>query len=165
MVKTIINKVKSRSDVVLVEMLANKIWKEHYPPIIGKEQVSYMLRKYQTSLAIQQQIEEGANYHILFEQSHPVGYFSFHYEGDAVFLSKIYVAKEVRGQGLGKKALEFILQQARDKSAKVIRLTVNKFNLATIDAYKRLGFTTTDSIVKDIGGGFVMDDYVMEKVV
>ncbi|WP_223669062.1 GNAT family N-acetyltransferase [Kangiella shandongensis] len=165
MVKTIINQVESKNDIVLVEMLANKIWKEHYPPIIGKEQVRYMLGKYQTSPAIKQQIEQGANYHILYEQSHPVGYFSFHFENDVVFLSKIYVAKEVRGHGIGKKAMDYIIQQAKAHSAKVIRLTVNKLNVATIDAYKKLGFSMTDSVVKDIGGGYVMDDYVMEKAV
>ena len=104
-------------------------------------------------------------YHLLFEQDHPVGYFCYHFEDNALFLSKIYVAKEVRGKGIGKKALNFIAEQAESQSAKTIRLTVNKFNLGTIAAYKQLGFETIDSVVKDIGGGFVMDDYVMEKVV
>ena len=163
MVKTIINQVESNNDISLVEMLANKIWHEHYLPIIGREQVNYMLGKFQTTPAIKRQIEDGANYHLVFEQSHPVGYFCYHYENDSLFLSKIYVAKEVRGKGIGKRALDFIIEQAKSQSAKVIRLTVNKFNLGTIAAYKQLGFETIDSIVKDIGGGFVMDDYIMEK--
>ena len=165
MVKTIINQVKSNNDICLVEMLAKKIWREHYPPIIGKEQVSYMLGKYQTTPAIKKQIENGMRYHLVFEEDHPVGYFSYHYENQALFLSKIYVAKEVRGRGIGRQAFEYILDQAKTQSVKVIRLTVNKFNTETINAYKKLGFETTDSVVKDIGGGFVMDDYVMERPV
>lgn len=165
MVKTIINEVESKDDISLVEMLASKIWHEHYRPIIGREQVVYMLNKYQTTPAIKRQIQDGANYHLMFEQSHPVGYFCYHYENDSLFLSKIYVAKEVRGKGIGRKALDFIFEQAKSKSATAIRLTVNKFNLETIAAYKKLGFETIDSVVKDIGGGFVMDDYVMEKAV
>lgn len=163
MVKTIINQVESNNDICLVEMLAKKIWNEHYPAIIGREQVNYMLGKYQTTPAIKRQIEDGANYHLVYEQDHPVGYFCYHYENDSLFLSKIYVAKEVRGHGIGKRALDFIVEQAKLKSAKAIRLTVNKFNSATIAVYKQLGFQTIDSVVKDIGGGFVMDDYVMEK--
>ncbi len=165
MVKTIINQVESNNDISLVEMLASKIWREHYLPIIGREQVTYMLGKFQTTPAIKRQIQDGAHYHLLFEQDHPVGYFCYHFEDNALFLSKIYVAKEVRGKGIGKKALNFIAEQAESQSAKTIRLTVNKFNLGTIAAYKQLGFETIDSVVKDIGGGFVMDDYVMEKVV
>jgi hypothetical protein len=41
---------------------------------------------------------------------------------------------------------------------------VNKYNFA-IDVYKRLGFVTVADEVNDIGNGFVMDDYVMEKAV
>lgn len=163
MVKTIINHVESNNDISLVEMLANKIWHEHYLPIIGREQVTYMLGKFQSTPAIKRQIQDGANYHLMYEQNHPVGYFCYHYENDSLFLSKIYVAKEVRGKGIGKRALDFIVEQAKLQSARAIRLTVNKFNLGTIAAYKQLGFETIDSIVKDIGGGFVMDDYVMEK--
>jgi ribosomal protein S18 acetylase RimI-like enzyme len=162
MVKTIINQVESNNDISLVEMLANKIWQEHYPPIIGKDQVNYMLGKFQSTPAIKRQIKDGVNYHLVFEQSHPVGYFSYHYENGALFLSKIYVSKEVRGKGIGRRALDFILDQAKSQSAKAIRLTVNKFNTATIAAYRKLGFETVDSVVKDIGGGYVMDDYLME---
>ena len=163
MVTTIINQVKTQNDISLVEMLANKIWKEHYPPIIGHEQVRYMLGKYQSLPAIKRQINDGVNYHLLFEENHPVGYFSYHHENDSLFLSKIYVAKEVRGKGIGRKALDFIIAKAQSESFKAIRLTVNKFNSGTIAAYKKLGFKIKDSVVMDIGGGYVMDDYVMEK--
>jgi hypothetical protein len=42
-------------------------------------------------------------------------------------------------------------------------LTVNKRNAKAMAAYQRNGFTLTESVVVDIGGGFVMDDYVMTK--
>jgi hypothetical protein len=40
---------------------------------------------------------------------------------------------------------------------------VNKRNTRAIAAYQRNGFVTADSVVTDIGGGFVMDDYIMAK--
>lgn len=46
--------------------------------------------------------------------------------------------------------------------AKKIQLTVNKHNINSINAYKKWGFKTIDSVVTDIGSGFVMDDYIME---
>ena len=39
---------------------------------------------------------------------------------------------------------------------------MNKNNKNTIEAYKKWGFTIIDSVVTDIGNGFVMDDYIME---
>ena len=44
-------------------------------------------------------------------------------------------------------------------------LTVNKHNRNAIAAYGKYGFRVAESVVKDIGSGFVMDDYVMNKEV
>jgi hypothetical protein len=41
-------------------------------------------------------------------------------------------------------------------------LNVNKYNSAQ-DFYKKLGFCIDYEEVIDIGNGYVMDDYVMEK--
>ena len=41
-------------------------------------------------------------------------------------------------------------------------LTVNKNNTKAISVYKSFGFDITDTVVTDIGGGYVMDDYIME---
>lgn len=162
MEETKINQVKTASDITLVEMLATKIWHEHYPQIIGKEQVDYMLAKYQSFPAIKRQINDGISYYLLYENNHPVGYFSYHFENDALFLSKIYVIKEVRGNGVGKHAMKFINSKAHEQPVNRVKLTVNKYNLESIEFYKSLGFDTVDSVEKEIGGGFIMDDYVME---
>ena len=45
----------------------------------------------------------------------------------------------------------------------MIYLTVNKQNLISISVYEKLGFLRARDLVTDIGSGFVMDDYVMEK--
>ena len=42
-------------------------------------------------------------------------------------------------------------------------LAVNKRNEKAIGSYKKYGFVVREAIVDDIGHGFVMDDYVMEK--
>lgn len=42
-----------------------------------------------------------------------------------------------------------------------ITLTVNKNNLNSISIYKRMGFEIEGELITDIGGGFVMDDYLM----
>ena len=46
-----------------------------------------------------------------------------------------------------------------------LRLRVNKRNAAAIRSYLRGGFVFQEDVVTDIGSGYVMDDYVMEKVI
>jgi hypothetical protein len=53
---------------------------------------------------------------------------------------------------------------ARERGATHLWLTVNKGN-ASVQAYERLGFRIVEAMVIDIGGGYVMDDYKMEKAV
>ena len=43
-----------------------------------------------------------------------------------------------------------------------VYLTVNKGNKRAIRAYEKSGFSITESVVTDIGHGFVMDDYIMK---
>ena len=40
-------------------------------------------------------------------------------------------------------------------------LSVNKRNAKAIAAYQKNGFGITESVVTDIGNGFVMDDFIM----
>ena len=75
-----------------------------------------------------------------------------------MFLSKLYIKKEFRHKGYGALAFDKIKSLGYPR----IRLTVNKNNKNTINAYLKYGFKTVDEDVTDIGSGFVMDDYIME---
>ncbi|MCW5516035.1 GNAT family N-acetyltransferase [Muriicola sp. Z0-33] len=143
--------------------LAETIWTEHYTPIIGAKQVAYMLNKFQSVSAIQNQVEKGISYYLISFQDTYVGYFSFSIEENHLFLSKLYVLKSARGNKIGKAALSFIEEQAEALELNKIKLTVNKYNTNAIKAYEKIGFINIEAIVQDIGNGFVMDDYVLEK--
>lgn len=144
-----------------IEQLADTIWREHYIPIIGKPQVDYMLRKFQTASAIASQSAAGMRYYLLEDRGQPAGYFAFERQGEALFLSKIYVLKSHRGRGLARAAMQYIRDQAITWGCRQIALTVNKDNTASIRAYERMGFVQGEGTVKDIGDGFIMDDYRM----
>ena len=47
-------------------MLAHSIWNQHYTPIIGKEQVDYMLANFQSEQAIKEQMDEGYRYFLTY---------------------------------------------------------------------------------------------------
>ena len=146
-----------------ISELAVIIWSEHYTPIIGSKQVDYMLDKFQSVKAIAEQIQKGTEYYLIMHAEKPSGYFCIHTTEDAVFLSKLYVLVQNRGQGLGKMAMNFIENKTVNLGYKKISLTVNKYNESSIKAYKKMGFKMIKPWVQDIGNNYIMDDYYLEK--
>jgi ribosomal protein S18 acetylase RimI-like enzyme len=157
--------VTDNRQIEIVEALADEIWHEHFTAIIGREQVAYMLEKFQSKHAIAEQIRDGFQYFIIRNHNMYAGYFAVQLKGSRLFLSKFYILSAHRGKGLGRRAMAFIEKLAIEKTASMITLTVNRYNSAAIEVYKKLGFVIEESIVQDIGEGFVMDDYRMVKAV
>lgn len=155
--------VKNKQQAERAAQLAKEIWEEYYPDIITREQITYMLDTFQSPGTIENQIQDGMKYYLAVSDEEEIGYLAYTEETDnSLFLSKIYIKKDFRNRGKGREMFGFILGQARERELKTIRLTVNKNNTASIEKYLKMGFAITDSVVKDIGGGFCMDDYVME---
>ena len=157
--------VKAPPEAEGVAALAHEIWNKHYVPIIGQEQVDYMLEMFQSASAIMSQIDNGYDYYLVIDQGRRVGYFALVlYPSEAsMLLSKIYIHPACQGRGLGKDVLSFAEQQCVAQGLRTLWLTVNRNNTNSIAFYMRMGFVKEAEIVNDIGGGFVMDDYKMVK--
>ena len=151
-----------------VAELARQIWYEFYVPLIGQAQVDYMVGKFQNAPAMQAQLNEGYEYFLVRQRDasgaiDDIGYCAVQQQPERVmFLSKFYLHRDARGAGTGRRCMEFIEGLARGRGLELLWLTVNKGNPA-VHAYQRLGFRITADLVMDIGGGFVMDDFRMEK--
>ena len=156
--------VRLPADVDAVVSLAREIWDEFYVPIIGRAQVDYMVAKFQSAPAVAGQIEAGYEYFLVRQDGLPVGYLAFVAKADerALFVSKFYLLRCTRGAGTGRVCMEFIERLARQRGLGLLWLTVNKGN-PSVNVYKRLGFRIAAELVMDIGSGFFMDDYRMEK--
>jgi ribosomal protein S18 acetylase RimI-like enzyme len=59
--------------------------------------------------------------------------------------------------------LRHVEERARERGCRSLVLQVNKRNDIAVAFYRKAGFSVREEAVFDIGGGFVMDDYVMEK--
>jgi len=162
---TVILPVKSAEEIARIAALAAIIWREHYTPIIGAEQVAYMLDNFQSKAAIADQIANGADYFLLRHDGADAGYCALVPESGAVMLSKLYLARAFRKHGIATETLHFIESYCRSRDAARLWLTVNKRNQLAIAWYEKMGFANTGSVTKDVGHGFVMDDYRMEKPV
>ena len=162
-----LNIVTARSENEIHELasLAAEIWHEHFTPIIGLEQVEYMLEKFQSAAAIRQQIDSGAIYLMAHEKEANIGYACLipDISTRSAQLSKLYLLYSVRGRGLGRELLANIESLCLKMDIERLWLTVNRHNSGPISAYQKMGFSKTDEVVMDIGGGYVMDDFIMEK--
>ena len=139
--------------------MCSAIWHEYWPCILSGEQIDYMVEKFQSEKAIMHQIEkENYTYYFIVVNNEIAGYTGLAPKDGYLFLSKLYLRKEYRHRGLGKKVFDKIKTFGYSR----IRLTVNKHNTSAYQAYLKYGFQTIESVKTDIGSGFVMDDYVME---
>ena len=146
-------------DIKLLTRIASNIWHEYWPGLLSEAQIDYMVEKFQSEDAILKQImNEKYTYYFIVENKNIIGYTGISDKKDYLFLSKLYLLKEYRHKGYGRQAFDKIKELGFDK----IRLTVNKYNTNAYNAYLKYGFKVIDSVVTDIGSGFVMDDYIME---
>jgi ribosomal protein S18 acetylase RimI-like enzyme len=162
-----LQKVQSSEQIAEVVRLAREIWQEHYVPIIGRKQVDYMLEKFQSQRAVVEQLGQSYEYYLAIHRGESKGYVAIIPSGSesSLMISKLYVRKSERGQGLGKDMLCFVEELCRERGIRTIWLTVNKDNADSIAWYSRMGFRNAGATVQDIGGGFVMDDFRFEKTI
>lgn len=142
---------------------AGSVFVDYYTSLIGKKQADYMVSLFLSPEAIKELCAKGAIFRILQEDRRMLGFCEYLKEEDRVFLSKLYVRKEERHRGLGKILYEDCVRYTKEIGLNKIYLTVNKYNTPSYEIYLHLGFKVIDAVVNDIGNGYVMDDYIMEK--
>lgn len=160
-----ITSVKTQGDIDVVSVLAREIWTDHFTSIIGKSQVEYMLDKFQSPRAITSQMNGGYEYYLANDENNYVGYTAIipDSENKRMQISKLYTLSSVRGKGTGLAFLRHIENRCKSENILTLWLTVNKYNHDSIAWYQRRGFNIKEKVKMDIGNGFYMDDYVMEK--
>ncbi|MGC8825123.1 MAG: GNAT family N-acetyltransferase [Bacteroidales bacterium] len=155
--------VATPDDIPVIQRLAHEIWYAYYPSIISLEQIAYMLDWMYSSQTIEREMADDYQWRLLQQKNEPIGFISYHFEKPVqeVKLNKIYVLPAFHGQGIGKQALQYVIEQAKEMGATAVYLTVNKKNHRAIEVYLRFGFFIERSENFDIGQGFFMDDYIM----
>jgi diamine N-acetyltransferase len=164
----------AEADLPVISELAGVIWRECYPGIITRAQIEYMLARMYALGVMRDEIRtQGVRYDLLLVDAKPAGFASYGPVAatpspptNPAFefkLHKLYLLPELHGRGLGSWLLQHVEREVRRLGARRLILSVNKRNAKAIAAYQRNGFAIADSIVTDIGNGFVMDDHVMAK--
>lgn len=182
----VFKEVRSDKDIQRLASMADEIWHEYWPAIIGTAQTDYMVETFQSVEALTNDIRHhGYRYWILEDaEGNPKGFTGAVVERrdatasedsashstvvderwpDRLFISKIYLYAAERGQHYASRVIEFYEQLCFDEGLSALYLTVNRSNKLGIRAYEGRGFLNIEETDTDIGGGFVMTDYVMAK--
>ena len=146
--------------------LATEIWNQHYSQYFDAEDLKKLIDVALSKEAILKKISLDYKYHFIVLNNKRVGYFAYQInnETDEMFIPKLYIQEDQRGQGLGKKVLKHLEGAAKIKNLQKLTLTVYLGNLAAIKAYEKWGFENLGLIDREFGNGLKFKDYKMEKV-
>ncbi len=154
-------------DFTTLRVLGETIWRQHYSAIISMAQIDYMLAGRYTPVKLQAYIGAQDRWlKLLVVDGEVVGYCSYTNTENPIELKleQLYLSAEFKGQGLGGLMMRHVQAHAQSQGKSLLMLTVNKHNIDSIAIYRKSGFTVREEKVFDIGNGYVMDDFVMQKI-
>ena len=156
----------TESDFDTVATLAHAIWHQHYGSFIDPAQLDYMLEGRFSADNLRRYLDSDVRWmRVLRVDGVAAGYCSWSLgeRAEEMKLEQLYLSSAYKGRGLGGRMIRHIEDDSRARGRPVLYLTVNKGNADSIAVYRKSGFDIRESAVFDIGRGYVMDDYVMEK--
>ncbi|MEY3780805.1 MAG: hypothetical protein RL003_266 [Bacteroidota bacterium] len=143
-----------------IQTMADEIWRDHYPEIIGMEQVEYMLGRFYSREGMLQQMRDGQQFYRVMLDGQPKGFLAIEARGEGnYFLNKLYIDTREQGRGLGQAIWQNVLLLLSD--LREMRLQVNRQNYKAINFYFKVGFVIERVADFDIGDGYFMNDFVM----
>ncbi|WP_205512054.1 GNAT family N-acetyltransferase [Longitalea arenae] len=151
-------------DLITIERLAREIWPVTYGEILSPDQLAYMLELIYSNSSLRKQLLDQQHIFLIVESGgKPVAFASYStIEPGISKLHKIYVHPHTQGLGIGKKLIDHVIEQLQTGGIHTLRLNVNRSNKARF-FYEKLGFTVVKEEDIDIGNGYFMIDYIMEK--
>lgn len=158
----------TETDLPLIQAIAHQTWPSTFGEILSPTQISYMLEMMYSLDALKMQITEKNHVFLLAKDEisgRSLGYISyeFDYKGEPLTkIHKIYLLPESQGKGVGRLLIDNVAERAKQQNNNRLGLNVNRFNKA-IQFYERMGFAVVGQEDIDIGDGFLMEDFVMEK--
>ncbi|MCD8538351.1 MAG: GNAT family N-acetyltransferase [Leadbetterella sp.] len=151
-------------DIATIIAIAEKSWATTYREILPAEQYDYMMNLFYTVRALQQTMKE-QTFLLCRHDDRVTGFIAYQLdypEAGSCKIHKLYVLPETQGSGTGRKLISAVENIAAGHPCSRLTLNVNKYNKA-LGFYQKMGFHVSRPEVIDIGRGFVMDDFVMER--
>lgn len=155
-------KIATPADISLIRELTHKIWPQTYNPIIGPEQVAYMIDLFYAPDVLRKQMaEKSHSFIIAYLDGEAVAFAAYSEVLASVFkLHKLYILPSLQGRGIGRQLIDYIINDTKNAGATQLQLNVNRYNSQAIAFYKKAGFAHLKDEDIDIGNGYFMNDHV-----
>ncbi|MDR1423001.1 MAG: GNAT family N-acetyltransferase [Azoarcus sp.] len=151
-------------DIGAIASLARAAWFSAYSDILPPGQIDYMLAQRYGHGRFDADLADPQKWlHQALIDDVRAGFATCDIHEGEFRLHELYIHPDMQHRGLGAALVAHAAGLAREHGYPALILAVNKNNAQAIRAYDKYGFRVRDEIVADIGGGFVMDDYIMEK--
>ena len=151
----------------IIQQIAHATWPVTFGSILSPKQIDYMLEMmYSTSALVNQTTVRKHVFLLAEENEDHLGYLSYelNYKGlSKTKIHKIYIHPSAQGKGIGKLLIKRAEDIALENKNAILSLNVNRDNKA-VKFYESQGFTIAGKEDIDIGEGFLMEDYIMDKV-
>lgn len=156
-----------KNELHLIRKIAFETWPIAYGNILSDNQLDYMLKMmYDLDVLVSQHEQLNHKFILAFDVSgNEMGFASFSKIIDnpsKYKLHKLYILPNQQGKNLGKKLLNFVMEEIKQVEEKTaILLNVNRQNNA-VNFYLKQGFSIIHEEDNDIGNDYFMNDYLME---
>jgi len=152
-------------DFEIIHDLAIATWYNTYDKILSQEQLAYMLdMMYSRDAFTDQILTKGHHFLLLAEDEKYLGFASYeiNYLLGTTKLHKLYVLPETQGRGAGRLLISKIEEIAVSNGNDKVSLNVNRYNSA-VHFYTKSGYVKVREEDINIGNGYLMEDFIMEK--
>lgn len=154
--------------ISVIQDIAQKTWGDTYGHILTENQIEYMLDMMYSACSLEEQMNVLHHHFLLAKREDSddfEGFVSFelNYIEGKTKIHKLYVLPQTHGTGMGRALIDKVAEMAKANDNISILLNMNRFN-KTMGFYKHMGFNIIREEDIDIGNGFLMEDYVFEKM-
>lgn len=135
----IFNAASAKDEEALLRMMRSLAEQEPGAYFFDEPVVCQVLRKFLASPDLGQAW-------VFYDEDTPVGYivltfgYSFEFHGRDSFIDELYIEPQYRRQGIGKRAMQFVEERARELRVNAIHLEVDQGNDPAAELYRRAGY-------------------------
>ncbi|MDB5240810.1 MAG: N-acetyltransferase [Spirosoma sp.] len=148
------------ADVERLALVARRAYADHYLHLWHDGGEWYMNRSFSVDVLLKELQDSNARFYFVSLKDEPVGFLKLNINEpspcntsmNALELERIYLEKKVTGMGVGKAAMQFAIDQARQTDKQFIWLKAMDTSHDVLAFYGRMGFETcgTDRLSFDV---------------